>query len=102
MLDTDIGHSAVVYGFQLLIRHAHDHLFYVRCLEAVLLHQLVEHMQRSLYRTADRPPLDATAQNLVLSTETRAEQLALRFRRKGVEEIALARKYVVDSREAER
>ena len=69
MLHADVRHFAPVHDFQLLVRHACDYALDIVGSEAVLLHEIVQYVERTLYRSTDGPALDAAAHDLEVAAE---------------------------------
>src|SRR5262249_12682032 len=97
VLQRDVGHLALVHDLEHLLREPdHDPLDLIG-LDPVLPDELVEDVHGALYRTADRPALDAAAHDLVGAAQSAHQRFRIGLRRHDKEEMGIARIDILDA-----
>src|SRR5260221_4211728 len=102
VLHADIGHMAVVGGVRSEMGDAHDEPLDLPGAYALRADQFQQRIERGLDRRSDRPALDVGVHDLVALAELARELRRVGRVPVGDEEIALARKDVLDAGEAVR
>ena len=102
MLHADVGHGAVVRGVRAQMRDAHGEPLDLPGADAVRADQFQQRIERGLDRRADRPALDVGVHDLVALAQVARELFRVGRVPVGDEEVALARKNVLDAGEAMR
>src|SRR5258708_15090352 len=97
VLQTDVGHGAVIHCLRLARGYPHVHLSDVTSFERVVLDDGLKRIEWCLYRGADGPFLDVRSSHFITLTKLVDQLPGVRLRCEPKEEVICARKYIVDA-----